>query len=136
MDDLPSAESIRELLIRVKSIAIVGLSPKENRPSNVVGKYLIKAGFDVIPVNPGQKSIFGLRCFPDLDSIPLNIDLVNVFRKSDDVMPIVRQAIAKEVTGIWMQLGIQNENAARIASENNITVIMNRCLKIDHQDLF
>ncbi len=136
MDDLYSAKLIRELLRTVKTIAIVGLSPKETRPSYLVGKYLINKGYDVIPVNPGQECILGLKCFPDLESIPQSIDLVNVFRRSDDVLPVVGQAIKKNVKGIWMQLGIENKDAAKLALENNITVIMNRCIKIDHQDLF
>lgn len=136
MDDLITMTSIRKLLHAVKSIAIVGLSPNEKRPSNMVGKYLLKVGYDVVPVNPGQNEILGRRCYPDLASIPQKIDLVDIFRKSDDVLPIVRQAIEKKVCGVWMQLGIKNEDAARLALKNNVAVIMNRCIKIDHQVFF
>lgn len=136
MDDLISTKLIRELLSSVKSVAIVGLSPKKNRPSYIVAEYLINAGYDVIPVNPGQNMILGRPCFPDLKSIPQNVDLVDIFRKPDDILPIVKQAVEKKINGIWMQLGIENADAANLALENNMIVIMNRCIKIDHQDLF
>lgn len=115
-----------------RTIAVVGLSPKENRPSHRVAKYLMDAGFIIVPVNPGQTSILGLPCYPDLRAVPARIDLVDVFRAADQVEPIVHDAVAIGAKVIWMQQGIVNHHAARIAEEAGLTVIMDRCLQIDH----
>ncbi len=125
---------ITALLKDVSSIAIVGLSPKENRPSNMVGRYLLENGYTIYPVNPGQTEILGLQCYPDLDSIPHVIDVVDIFRKSEDIMPIVEQVVAlKTMPGaVWMQQGIVNEAAAVLARENGMYVVMDRCIKVDH----
>lgn len=126
---------ISKLLKECKTIAVVGLSPKENRPSNQVARYLMEAGYNIIPVNPGQSEILGKTCYPDLISIPEHIDIVDIFRKPDDIIPIIESAIEINAKVIWMQQGIVNEEAATIARKAGLAVIMDRCLKVDHMNL-
>ena len=126
---------IPQLLTKASVIAVVGLSPKVERPSNMVASYLINAGYTIIPVNPGHERIFNKRCYPSLLDIPIRIDIANIFRRSEDVGPIVDQAIKKECKAIWLQQGIVNHNAAAKARDNGLTVIMDRCIKIDHHNL-
>ncbi len=130
---VPSFSGIQDILRNARTIAVVGFSPKENRPSNIVGCYLMAAGFQVFPVNPGHKEICGLPCYSDLVSIPVPVDIVDIFRRSDDVLPVVKEAIAIQAKVVWMQQGIINTEAASLAERAGITVIMDRCLKIDHQ---
>ncbi|MBU1709384.1 MAG: CoA-binding protein [Proteobacteria bacterium] len=129
------AIEIRSILKKYKTIAVVGLSPKITRPSNQVADYLIRAGYEVIPVNPGQNEILGRTCYPDLLSIPESVDLVDIFRKPEDVPAVVDEAIAIGAKVIWMQLGIINDEAAKKATAAGLTVIMDRCIKVDHQNL-
>ena len=126
---------ISRLLKESKNIAVVGLSPKANRPSNQVALYLIEAGYNIIPVNPGQQEILGRKCYPDLESVPEPIDIVDIFRRSEDVGPIVESAIGVGARVIWMQQGIVNQEAAARARQAGLTVIMDRCLKVDHRNL-
>lgn len=132
LDDLPA---IKKLLTTAKTIAVVGLSPKESRPSNMVARYLIEAGYTVIPVNPGQEEILGLPCYPDLSAIPTPVDIVDIFRRSEDVPPIVDEAIAIGAKSIWMQEGVRHAEAARTAKAAGLVVVMDRCLKTAHHDL-
>ena len=118
-----------------KNIAVVGLSPKANRPSNQVARYLIEAGYNVIPVNPGQEEILDKKCYPDLESIAEPVDIVDIFRRTEDIPPIVDGAITIGAKVVWMQLGIVNEEAAAAARKAGLTVIMDRCLKVDHMNL-
>ncbi len=134
-DSLPDLSTIGTLLKEVTSIAIVGLSPKENRPSNMVARYLMDAGYTIYPVNPGQKEILGEVCYPDLLSVPHRIDIVNIFRKSEDVQPIVEDAVTIGTQAVWMQQGISSDSGADLARSNGIFVVMNRCIKIDHSNL-
>ncbi len=126
---------IKEILAQTKTIAVVGLSPKENRPSNDVARYLQKAGYTIIPVNPGQSEVLGEECYPSLLEIPEKIDMVNIFRRPEDVGPVVDQAIKIGAKVVWMQEGIVNEEAAANARAAGLTVIMDRCLKVDHANL-
>jgi len=135
IDSLPDFSDIGKLLKKVTSIAIVGLSPKEDRPSNMVARYLMDVGYTIYPVNPGQKEILGQLCYPDLLSVPHTIDVVNIFRKSEDVLPIVEQAVTVGTQAVWMQEGISNENGAGLARSKGIFVVMDRCIKIDHSTL-
>ena len=135
IDSLPDFSDIGKLLKKVTSIAIVGLSPKEDRPSNMVARYLMDVGYTIYPVNPGQKEILGQLCYPDLLSVPHTIDVVNIFRKSEDVLPIVEQAVTVGTQAVWMQQGISNENGAELARSKEIFVVMDRCIKIDHSTL-
>jgi hypothetical protein len=123
------------LLKKYRNIAIVGLSPKNNRPSNQVAVYLMAAGYNIIPVNPGQQEILGKKCYPDLESIPEPIDIVDIFRRSEDIPPIVNSAIGIGAKVVWMQQEIVNEEAAAKAKKAGLTVIMDRCLKEDHLNL-
>ncbi|WP_267927093.1 CoA-binding protein [Desulfolithobacter dissulfuricans] len=132
MMQLAPVETIRRILKETKTIAVVGLSPKPSRPSHRVALYLQQAGYRIIPVNPGQEEILGQRCYPDLLSIPDKVDLVDIFRRPEDVFPIVEQAIEIGARTVWMQQGVVNQEAATLAEEAGLTVIMDRCLKIDH----
>ncbi|MEN8135878.1 MAG: CoA-binding protein [Thermodesulfobacteriota bacterium] len=123
------------LLKKYRNIAVVGLSPKNNRPSNQVAVYLMEAGYNIIPVNPGQQEILGKKCYPDLESIPESIDIVDIFRRSEDIPPIVESAIKIGAKIVWMQQGIVNEEAAASAKKAGLTVVMDRCLKVDHLNL-
>ncbi len=124
-----------DILKETHSIAVVGFSPKENRPSHMVGKYLMEAGFVVYPVNPGVSKILGNVSYPDLLSIPGSVDVVDIFRRSDAVLPIVEAAISIGAKVIWMQQGIVNEEAARLARKAGLQVVMDRCIKIDHENM-
>jgi len=130
-----ATREIGQILKNYRNIAVVGLSPKENRPSNQVAAYLLAAGYHVIPVNPGQSEIFGRPCYPDLLAVPEPVEIVDIFRRSEEVEPIVEQAIKIGAKAIWMQLGIVNKAAATLAREAGLKVIMDRCLKIEHQNL-
>lgn len=132
LDDLPA---IHKLLTTAKTIAVVGLSPKESRPSNMVARYLLAEGYTVIPVNPGQEEILGLPCYPDLKSIPGPVDIVDIFRRSEDVLPIVVEAVAIGAKAIWMQEGVIHAFAARAAKAAGLVVVMDRCLKTMHHDM-
>jgi len=131
----PLTEEIRALLAETRTIAVVGLSPKENRPSNLVARYLIAAGFTVVPVNPGQSEILGRPCYPNLATIPQAVDLVDIFRRATEVLPVVDEAIAIGAKTIWLQEGIINQEAATRARAAGLHMIMDRCLKVDHQTI-
>lgn len=130
-------QEIAKFLRNVHIIAIVGLSPKENRPSNMVARYLQAAGYVICPVNPGHSQILGQTCYADLSAVPFPIDIVDIFRNSADVLPIVEQAVqcAPLPKAIWMQQGVINEPAAQLARDKGLFVVMDRCIKIDHQNL-
>ncbi len=133
MVHLDSLRTIRDLLRDCHVVAVVGLSPKEDRPSYRVARYLLQAGFAIVPVNPGQQEILGQRCFPDLRSIPGPVDLVDVFRRAEETPPIARDAVAIGARGLWLQQGIISAEAARIAREGGLAVVMDRCLMVEHQ---
>jgi uncharacterized protein len=137
LDALQQTQEITRFLSEIKSIAIVGLSPKVNRPSNMVAKYLMVAGYTIYPVNPGQTKILGEVCYPDLGAIPYPIDIVNIFRKSEDVFPVVEQIITLNPLprAVWMQQGIIDDAAADLARNQGIFVVMDRCIKVDHNML-
>lgn len=135
MINLNNILEIPKLLDEAQIIAVVGLSPKTERPSNMVARYLIQAGYIVIPVNPGHEQILGIHCYPSLLEIPGHVDIANIFRKSEDVGPIVQQAVEKGCTTVWMQQGIVNHDAALAARQNGLKVIMDRCIKVDHLNL-
>ena len=127
---------MQSLLSPPKNIAVVGLSPKPERPSNRVARYLIDRGYTIIPVNPGHQQILGLQCYPDLASIAVAIDIVDIFRRAEDIPAIVDQAIAVGAGAVWMQLGLSHAAAAREAVQAGLAVIMDRCIKIEHARLF
>lgn len=131
---LSQQQKIKSLLTEAQTIAVVGLSAKSNRPSHQVATYLLDSGYTVIPVNPSQETILGQICYPDLESIPIAVDVVNIFRQSAAVGPIVEAAIRIKAKAVWMQLGIINTDAAAMAEKAGLTVVMDRCLKIDHRN--
>jgi predicted CoA-binding protein len=134
-DAMPIIDDIaglRRILTQARSIAVVGLSAQWYRPSYFAAKYLQEHGYRVIPVNPTYSEVLGERCYPDLASIPGSIDVVDCFRKSEDIPPIARAAVAKGAKVLWLQLGIRNEDAARIAQDAGLDVVMDRCVKIEH----
>lgn len=118
----------------VKTIAVVGVSNKPDRDSHMVAKYLINAGFEVIPVNPRIDAFLGIKAYPDLLAIPSEkeIDIVNIFRKSSEVLPVVEEAVKIGAKAVWMQLGIINEEAAHVAKKAGLEVVMNKCIKVVH----
>ncbi|MBI5556960.1 MAG: CoA-binding protein [Deltaproteobacteria bacterium] len=132
---LANMKEISAILQNCKTIAVVGLSPKENRPSNQVARYLQDVGYRIIPVNPGQTEILGETCYPSLLDIPEPVDVVDIFRRSEEVLPVVEQAVAIKAKAVWMQQGIINEEAALLARSHGLAVVMDRCLKIDHASL-
>ncbi len=125
-------QTIKTVLGQNAKIAVIGLSPKPDRPSHQVASYLQQKGYKVIPVNPGHDSILGEKCYPSLGDVPEQVDIVNIFRRAEHVLPIVREAVQAKAKVIWMQEGIKHEEAARLAEENGLVVIMDRCIKVDH----
>jgi predicted CoA-binding protein len=128
---------IARALKTARTIAVVGCSPKDNRPSHAIASYLLSQGFDVIPVNPGHPEILGLRCYPDLASIPkdVRIDIVDVFRRSEFVSGIADAALSRGVGFFWMQDGVVDDEAARRLAAAGIPVAMDRCIYRDHAAL-
>lgn len=122
---------IRRILEQHKVIAMVGLSPKAERPSHGVARYLLAHGYTVIPVNPGQREILGQPCYARLADIPVAVDMVDVFRHPDDVLPIAAEAIAIGAKSLWLQLGVINREAAELAAAAGLDVVMDRCPKIE-----
>ena len=125
---------IREILSRYRTIAMVGASANTSRPSYFAMKYLKQKGFRVIPVNPGQagKEILGERVYASLADIPEKVDIVDIFRSSDAALGITKQAIELGAKVVWMQLGVRNDEAARLAEQAGLQVVMNRCPKIEY----
>ncbi len=127
--------AIRALLESARRIAVVGISPKPERDSNMVAQYLIAAGYEVIPVNPGQAEVLGRKCYPDLGSIPGPVDIVDVFRSPEHVPGVVEDAIRAGAKAVWLQLGAEHPEAARRASDAGLAVIFDSCIKVAHQIL-
>lgn len=123
---------LKSLLENAKTIAVVGLSNKPDRPSNQVARYLQAAGYKIIPVNPALKEALGETAFASLRDINEPVDIVDIFRRSEDVLPIVEDAIAMGAKAVWMQIGVVNAEAAARATEAGLDVVMDRCIKVDH----
>lgn len=123
---------LRRVLAQSRTIAVVGLSAHWHRPSYFAAQYMQGKGYRVIPVNPAYPEVLGERCFPDLGAIGEPADIVDCFRKPQDIVPIARAAVAIGARVLWMQLGIRNEEAARIALDAGMDVVMDRCVKIEH----
>ncbi len=130
------SHSDREIqkILHFKNIAVVGMSKNEEKPAHFVPKYLIDHGYNVIPVNPTVNEILGRKSYPTVSEIQENVDVVEIFRRSEDVLPVVNDAIKKNgIKVIWMQSGIYNEEAEKKARENGIDVVFNRCMMVEHR---
>ncbi len=127
---------LRRILKTNHTIAVVGLSADWYRPSYFAAKYMQEHGFRIIPVNPKYDEILGEKCYPNLKAIPEPVDIVDVFRKPDDCAPIAQDAVAIGAKVLWLQLGVVNEEAARIAEAGGLEVVMDRCVKIEYARLF
>ncbi|HTG96577.1 MAG TPA: CoA-binding protein [Burkholderiales bacterium] len=133
MDDI---NALRRILREAKVIAVVGLSADWFRPSYFAAKYMQEHGYRVIPVNPKYAEILGEKCYPSLPDIPQPVDIVDVFRKTADVMPIAEDAIKIGAKVLWQQLGVRNEEAAAKARAAGLQTVLDRCVKIEHGRLF
>lgn len=127
---------LRRILKTNHTIAVVGLSADWYRPSYFAAKYMQEHGFKIIPVNPKYDEILGEKCYPNLKAIPEPVDIVDVFRKPDDCVPIAQDAVAIGAKVLWLQLGVVNEEAARVAEAGGLEVVMDRCVKIEYARLF
>jgi predicted CoA-binding protein len=141
----PSEDILRTILSEYRNVAIVGLSNDSTRPSHVVAEYLKNHGFHIFPVNPFVPEVLGEKSYKSLLDMPMEmqktVEIVDIFRRSEDVPPIVEQAVQmKKLYGVlrvvWMQLGIINEQAAELARKAGLIVIMGRCMRLEHQRLF
>ena len=132
-DDIPT---LRRVLKQCHTIAVVGLSAEWHRPSFFAAKYMRQHGYRIVPVNPRYDSILGEPCFARLEDIPFAVDMVDVFRKPADVLPIADSAVAIGAKCLWQQLGVMNEEADALARAAGLDSVMNRCVKIEHARLF
>jgi predicted CoA-binding protein len=132
---MSESESALDLLRSAHTIAVVGLSDKRWRPSYGVSEYMQPAGYRIIPVNPGIGEVLGEKCYPELESITEPIDIVNIFRRSEQVPEIVESAIRVKAKAVWMQEGVVNEAAAAKARSAGLIVVMDRCLLKEHRRL-
>ena len=123
---------LRRILAQSRTIAVVGLSANWYRPSFFAAKYMQDHGYRIIPVNPTYDEVLGERCYPTLAAIPGPIDMVDCFRKSEEIPALARAAVAKGAKVLWMQLGIRSDEAARIANDAGLDVVVDRCMKIEH----
>ena len=130
----PTPDQIRSLLRAVKTIAVVGLSPRAERPSYRVSRAMQGFGYRIVPVRPAVTEVLGEKAYARLSDIPFPVDLVDVFRNADEVGPIVDECIALGVKRLWLQDGVVNEEAARKARAAGITVVMDRCVWRDYLD--
>ena len=128
------SNTIREIL-KLKNIAVVGMSPKQKRPSHYVAMYLKENGYTIYPVNPGHDKIAGMDCYPDLESIPDSIDVVDIFRRSEFAPLIVDSTIAIGAKAVWMQDTVIHEEAGKKAEEAGLLVVMNDCMLRKHRQL-
>lgn len=134
-DPNPPLDVIEKHLRSARSIAVVGASSKPHRPSNGIFRYLLDAGYRVFPVNPNETEVHGQVAYPTLESVPEPIDLVDVFRRSDQTPPIASSAAAIGARTLWLQQGVRNEQAAQIAQDAGLTVVMDRCIAVVHSEL-
>jgi predicted CoA-binding protein len=133
MDDI---STLRRILRETKTIAVVGLSAHWHRPSYFAAKYMMDHGYRVIPVNPSYDEVLGQKCYKSLRDITEPVDMVDCFRRSAEIVPIAEDAIAICAKTLWMQLGVVNHEAARLAEAAGLQVVMDRCVKIEHARLF
>jgi predicted CoA-binding protein len=123
---------LRRILTRSRVIAVVGLSAHWHRPSYFAAKYMQEHGYRIIPVNPNYPEVLGEKCYPSVAAIPDAVDIVDCFRRPGEMVPIAREAVAKGASVLWMQLGIRNDEAAQIALDAGLDVVVDHCVKIEH----
>jgi predicted CoA-binding protein len=123
---------LRRILAQYRTLAVVGLSANWYRPSYFAAKYMQDHGYRIIPVNPSYTEVLGEKCYPTIAAIPGSVDIVDCFRKANEIPALAHAAVAKGAKVLWMQLGIRNDEAARIASDAGLDVVMDRCVKIEH----
>ena len=128
--------TLRRILAESRTIAVVGLSADWFRPSYFAAKYMQEHGYRIVPVNPRYPEILGERCYPTLSAIPFKVDIVDVFRKTADVLPIAQEAVAIGAKCLWQQIGVINEHAQALALQNGLDSVVDRCVKIEHARLF
>jgi len=133
MADIPT---LRRILAEYRVIAVVGLSADWYRPSFFAAKYLQSHGYRIVPVNPRYPEILGETCYPSLSAIPFKVDVVDVFRRAQDVLPIAQDAVAIGARCLWQQLGVVNEQAEALARAHGLDSVSDRCMKIEHARLF
>ena len=134
-DDLSSDESIRSILLSNKTVVVIGMSRDPSKDAYRVPKYLSEHGYDVIPVNPYADQILGRPCYSSISDVNQDIGIVDIFRPSEQVLPFVQEAITKKPQVIWLQEGIHNIQAEKLARDAGIQVIFNRCIMVEHQRL-
>ena len=132
--DSHTDEEIKDIFA-LKKIVVIGMSRHPVKAAHFVPKYLSEQGFDITPVNPTTNEILGIKCYPDISSVQDPIDIVDIFRPSEQVLPVVQNAIKKKPKVIWLQEGIHNEEAENLAREHGIDVVFNRCMLAEHQRL-
>jgi uncharacterized protein len=135
ISDYTDKRVIEDILTNCRTIAVVGISDKRDRPSYHVAAYLMEAGYEIFPVNPSLNNVLGLKAYPDLESIPVKIDLVDVFRRSETVGPVVDEAIKIGAKAIWFQEGVINEEAGSKAVKAGLKVVMDRCMLKEHSKM-
>jgi predicted CoA-binding protein len=131
----PDDEAIRRLLEKVRRIAVVGLSPKPHRDSHRVARYLLESGYEIVPVYPREEQILGQRVYRRVQDIAGAVDLVDVFRRSEELPEVIDDALAARAGALWLQLGCIDESGARQAQDAGLTVVMDRCLMVEHARL-
>lgn len=124
-----------KILKEFRNVAVVGLSANPGRPSNQIASYLAEHGYNIIPVNPNAQEILGRKSYPDLISVPEKVEVVQIFRRPEDVMPVIDEAIEIGARAVWMQEGIVNEEAAARARDAGLLVVMDKCMLREHRRL-
>lgn len=130
-----SPDDLKRILLQAKTIAVVGLSPNPERPSHGIAQYLQEQGYRIIPVNPTVAEVLGKKSYPNLKALPESVDVVQIFRKPEDIPGIVEAAIAIGAKVIWMQVGIMHEAAAERARQAGLQVVMDSCMRATHREL-
>src|SRR5437763_13626573 len=133
---MSTIHELRRILGTCRTLAVVGLSPQWHRPSFFAAKYMQQHGYRIVPVNPRYAEVLGERCHPNLSAIGAPVAIGDVFRRTEDVLPIAREAVASGAKCLWQQIGVQNLEADRLAVEAGLDSVMNRCVKIEHARLF
>lgn len=131
----PPQEVLADMFTSAKRIAVVGLSDNPTRTSNQVSSYMQQAGYEIIPVNPNIDQALGMKAYPSLQEVEGEIDIVNVFRRSSETFEIAEEAVKVGAKSIWLQLGISNDQAYQVAHQAGLTVVMDRCIKVDHAQI-